>query len=318
MENRMDVENILAAAYLSGAAEALKKTADWPHDQISKQIEDIKDLRRKFLARSETDGYTKPVHHIEEAKERAYLLLTGQPEPVKSSLTPPPANISRTVQMTNSIKNMTQHINSLAQTYTPAPAALAPAVSLIDAAKNFLFPPKTNTVVAPTAAATVAPTVAATVAATVAPTVAATVAPTVAATVPQTVSPLVEATAPTLAQTSLSSNITGKVNSPNSSNSTVLNAGVERNINTTNNSTNNSTNNRTNNRTNNSNNSTNTTNNNKNNNNKNNNNKNNSTNNRNTSNSNNNKNNNINDDTPTLPPLLQLGGKKRKTYRKRR
>ena len=67
MEYTTRVENILAAAYLSGAAEALKKTADWPHEEIIKQIEDIKDLRRKFLARSESDGYTKPVQHIEEA-----------------------------------------------------------------------------------------------------------------------------------------------------------------------------------------------------------------------------------------------------------
>ena len=75
MEYKVSLENLLAAAYLSGAAEGLRKASELTPDDIHKNLEDLKHLRRKFLERAESEGYHKPVHHIEEAKLRAYELL---------------------------------------------------------------------------------------------------------------------------------------------------------------------------------------------------------------------------------------------------
>ena len=68
-------ENIITAAYLTGAAEALKKSLTIGHDDIEKNLEDLKPLRSRFLNRAESDGYKDPVSHIHAAKYNAYQLL---------------------------------------------------------------------------------------------------------------------------------------------------------------------------------------------------------------------------------------------------
>ena len=85
MEFTKPLENLIAASYLSGAGEAFKKSKELTGDAIDKHIDDIKPLRRTFLNRAESDGYEKPVHHIEEAKKLAADTLKG---------ITPPANLS--------------------------------------------------------------------------------------------------------------------------------------------------------------------------------------------------------------------------------
>ena len=140
-------QNIIAAAYLTGAAEALKKSLVIGHEDVEKNIEDLKPLRRIFLDKAETDGYKEPNNHIYSAKLNAYKLLktttqfpNPQPtlaqnlqvkeEPTSQSLdqTTPPSQTQysmqqpesslgqSTVQPMNSFgQSSTQPINSLGQ-----------------------------------------------------------------------------------------------------------------------------------------------------------------------------------------------------------
>ena len=75
MDYKTNLENLLAAAYLSGAAEGLRKATQLTPDDVNKNLEDLKHLRRIFFDRAESEGYQQPVHHVEEAKKRAYELL---------------------------------------------------------------------------------------------------------------------------------------------------------------------------------------------------------------------------------------------------
>ena len=68
-------QNIIAAAYLTGAAEALKKSLTLGREDVEKNLEDLKPLRRQFLNRAESDGYKVPNDHIYNAKLNAYKLL---------------------------------------------------------------------------------------------------------------------------------------------------------------------------------------------------------------------------------------------------
>jgi hypothetical protein len=76
MEYKTNLENLIAAAYLSGAAEALNKSKELTSEDLTKNLDDLKILRRTFLRRAEEEGYHQPVHHIEEAKKKAFELLT--------------------------------------------------------------------------------------------------------------------------------------------------------------------------------------------------------------------------------------------------
>jgi hypothetical protein len=76
MEYKTNLENLIAAAYLSGAAEALNKSKELTSEDLTKNLDDLKTLRRIFLRRAEEEGYHQPVHHIEEAKKKAFELLT--------------------------------------------------------------------------------------------------------------------------------------------------------------------------------------------------------------------------------------------------
>jgi len=76
MDYKTNLENLIAAAYLSGAAEALNKSKELTPEDLIKNLDDLKILRRIFLKRAEEEGYHEPVHHIEEAKKKAFELLT--------------------------------------------------------------------------------------------------------------------------------------------------------------------------------------------------------------------------------------------------
>ena len=76
MSYTREIKDLIAASYLSGAAEALVKSKEFSPDDLQKNIEDIKKLRRIFLNKSESNGYDNPVHYIEDAKLEAYKLLT--------------------------------------------------------------------------------------------------------------------------------------------------------------------------------------------------------------------------------------------------
>lgn len=81
------LENLIAASYLSGAAEALKKSKEFTPENLEENIEDLRVLRRKFLALSENDGYLQPAHHIQEAKIHALEKLKQLKQPTNSGTT---------------------------------------------------------------------------------------------------------------------------------------------------------------------------------------------------------------------------------------
>ena len=113
------LENLLAAAYLSGAAEGLNKCKDLSNEDVAKNLDDIKTLRRKFLERSEEDGYKQPVHHIEEAKQKAYELLlqhTKYPNKNLSSLNHPTIS----THMNTTPSNTSTHMNTTPFNTTPS------------------------------------------------------------------------------------------------------------------------------------------------------------------------------------------------------
>jgi hypothetical protein len=105
------LENIIAAAYLTGAAEALKKSQELSKLDVQKNLDDIKTLRHKFLARAEEEGYKQPVHHIEKAKQDAYDLLVKHTKyPNKKNI---PINLNYTHTSNTSHTNTnTPHTNT--------------------------------------------------------------------------------------------------------------------------------------------------------------------------------------------------------------
>jgi hypothetical protein len=105
------LENIIAAAYLTGAAEALKKSQELSKLDVQKNLDDMKTLRHKFLARAEEEGYKQPVHHIEKAKQDAYDLLVKHTKyPNKKNI---PINLNYTHTSNTSHTNTnTPHTNT--------------------------------------------------------------------------------------------------------------------------------------------------------------------------------------------------------------
>jgi hypothetical protein len=70
--------NLLGAAYLTGALEALNKSKSLGADESERFFEDTKQVRRLLLERAESDGYSKPRNQIEEAKKVAKKTLNSQ------------------------------------------------------------------------------------------------------------------------------------------------------------------------------------------------------------------------------------------------
>lgn len=86
------LENLIGAAYLSGALEGLKKANELDPTNIQEFFDDARHVRRVLLNRAESDGYKKPVQHIEEAKLKAKEVLNSK-------------NTNRTPRNTNTIPN---------------------------------------------------------------------------------------------------------------------------------------------------------------------------------------------------------------------
>jgi len=78
------LENLIGAAYLSGALEGLNKYKTLNPSELQSYEEDSKHVRRVLLNRAESDGYKQPVHHIEEAKEIAKNVLNTRGKNNKS------------------------------------------------------------------------------------------------------------------------------------------------------------------------------------------------------------------------------------------
>ena len=122
-------QNIIAAAYLTGAAEALKKSLVIGHEDIEKNIEDLKPLRRIYLDKAETDGYKEPNNHIYSAKLNAYKLLkttTQFPNPqptlaqnLQVKEEPTPQSLDQTTPPSQTQYSMQQPQNSLSQSSLP-------------------------------------------------------------------------------------------------------------------------------------------------------------------------------------------------------
>ena len=72
------LENLLGAAYLTGALEALNKSKSLGVDETEKFFEDTKHVRRVLLDRAESDGYSKATNQIEEAKKVAKKTLNSK------------------------------------------------------------------------------------------------------------------------------------------------------------------------------------------------------------------------------------------------
>jgi len=143
-------QNIIAAAYLTGAAEALKKSLVIGHEDVEKNIQDLKPLRRIFLDKAETDGYKEPNNHIYSAKLNAYKLLktttqfpNPQPtlaknlqvkeEPTPQSLdqTTPPSQTQYSMQQPESSlgQSTVQPMNSFAQSTTQPMNSMGPSTT---------------------------------------------------------------------------------------------------------------------------------------------------------------------------------------------
>ena len=73
-----NLEHIIGASYLSGAAEALIKSKSLSSDELERDLEELKDVRRTLLNKAESDGHKRPVHIIEEAKLVAYKILKNE------------------------------------------------------------------------------------------------------------------------------------------------------------------------------------------------------------------------------------------------
>lgn len=70
-----NLENLLGASYLSGAAEALVKSKSLNAQQFEKNLDELKQVRKSLLQKAESDGHSEPVRIIEGAKKVAYTVL---------------------------------------------------------------------------------------------------------------------------------------------------------------------------------------------------------------------------------------------------
>lgn len=70
-----NLEHLLGASYLSGAAEALVKSKSLNSQQFEKNLDELKQVRKSLLQKAESDGHSEPVALIESAKKVAYNVL---------------------------------------------------------------------------------------------------------------------------------------------------------------------------------------------------------------------------------------------------
>jgi hypothetical protein len=70
-----NLEHLLGASYLSGAAEALVKSKSLNSQQFEKNLDELKQVRKSLLQKAESDGHKEPTVIIEGAKKVAYNVL---------------------------------------------------------------------------------------------------------------------------------------------------------------------------------------------------------------------------------------------------
>ena len=73
-----NLENLLGASYLSGAAEALVKSKSLNSQQFEKNLDELKQVRKSLLEKAESDGHKEPKLIIEDAKKVAYKILKNE------------------------------------------------------------------------------------------------------------------------------------------------------------------------------------------------------------------------------------------------
>jgi hypothetical protein len=142
------LENLLAAAYLSGAAEGLKKCQELSKDDVDKNLDDLKTLRRKFLQRSEEEGYRQPVHHIEQAKKIAYELLVQHTKYPNKSTSP--------INLNPTLSTPTLSTPTLSTPTLSTPTLSTPTNTLVSSLDNSSLP--TNLHVSPNSSIAPTPT----------------------------------------------------------------------------------------------------------------------------------------------------------------
>ena len=130
------LENLIAAAYLSGAAEGLRKSKELTTSDVQKNLDDIKTLRHKFVERAEEEGYRQPVHHIEQAKKMAYdLLLQHTKYPAKNIHTPS-HNITHPATIISPVTNISSS--------TPSHNIIHPATNISSTPSNLHISPNST------------------------------------------------------------------------------------------------------------------------------------------------------------------------------
>ena len=95
-----NLDNLLGASYLSGAAEALLKSKSLNSSQLDKNLDELKQVRKSMLSKAESDGYKEPLQQIEKAKQVAHKVL-------KNEITTTPERKNNLEQNTNAPKNTT-------------------------------------------------------------------------------------------------------------------------------------------------------------------------------------------------------------------
>ena len=73
-----NLEHLLGASYLSGAAEALVKSKSLNAQQFEKNLDELKQVRKSLLEKAESDGHKEPKLIIEDAKKVAYKILKNE------------------------------------------------------------------------------------------------------------------------------------------------------------------------------------------------------------------------------------------------
>jgi hypothetical protein len=73
-----NLEHLLGASYLSGAAEALVKSKSLNAQQFEKNLDELKQVRKSLLQKAESDGHSDPKLIIEGAKKVAYKVLKNE------------------------------------------------------------------------------------------------------------------------------------------------------------------------------------------------------------------------------------------------
>lgn len=117
------LDNLLGAAYLTGALEAMKKSKQLGLDETEDFFDETKRVRRVLISRAESDGYDKPVNQIEEAKKIAKNVLNSPTSTNKKN-----SNVKTTTSNTNS-SNTIDSVGMAPMAATDSPITTATNVS---------------------------------------------------------------------------------------------------------------------------------------------------------------------------------------------